>query len=729
MDPVNEFLPYAASSAVFALEPQVHKALRGRPAEFARAVGAALAWEYSGNLTWIVEQPDASFLIAGGEYIPRARPADEAGDGEGPAPSDAGSSDGVAAAARPRRYYRRIPATLQSVVVGYLHICAPSRELASGLNSMLGCTLELVEKERQEVALLEELSASWESLDALFEWTVDMRNLPDRQEMLNRIIERAVAVRSGANAILWIEDEGMLVPAAWVCPAPPEPRPLRTGVVGRALDQKSSLILRRAGHLSSILDNEPELAAAASVVVVPISTQSQLHGALEVWMDDCEEDFESPHLRLLEALAMQAALVVENERLYAVQLESERLRQEVDIGSRIQQSLLFSRVPDRIEGASIAAVTLPSKTIDGDFYDIVDYSPSCFDVVVGDVMGKGIPAAILAAAAKSGLFRSLCQLMVDTGRREIPQADAIVTSLNAAVARQMISVDSFASLSYARFDLGQGMVTFVDAGHTKTFHLRVRDQQTFLLQGDNLPLGILQDEVYQQIAHRFEPGDIFVFYSDGITEARNPSGEFFGEYRLYECVREFASLPVEALIEKIRSTVVAFSQREIFEDDLTCVVIRIHPASPSSAEKRESRSFASDLKELSRIRQWVNDLWLRWAPRSHAEDALYQLILAVNEVASNVMRHAYRGDASQRLRITAWVEDQRFCLELAHTGIPFDPASTTPPSFDGTRDGGFGIFIIAKSVDKIVYTRNDGDWHTIRIVKSFGPGPEEASAG
>lgn len=717
MDPTNVFLPYAAHEAASSLEPQIRKSLAGRPAEFARAAKAALAWEFSNNLSWIVDQPDASFAIAGGAFVPRDVPINLApGDtfGEGARTDGAGGNQ-----TPPCRYYRRIPASLQNLLVGYIHLCAPDRVAASGLNSLLGCTLELVEKERQEEALLQELSASWESLDALFEWTVDMRNLPNRQEMLNRIIDRAVAVRPGANAILWIEEDGRLVPTAWVASDEPQPRPLQLGVVGRALDQKSSLILRRAGHLSKILDTEPELRQAASVVVVPISTQSQLHGALEVWTSDTELDFESPHLRLLEALAMQAALVVENERLYSAQIESERLRQEVDIGSRIQQSLLFSRVPDRIEGASVAALTLPSQTIDGDFYDIVDHSPSCFDIVVGDVMGKGVPAAILAAAAKSGLFRALCQLMVDTGRREIPQVDAIVTNLNAAVARQMISVDSFASLSYARFDLAQNLVSFVDAGHTKTFHLRVRDQQTFLLQGDNLPLGIVANEVYQQLMHRFEPGDIFVFYSDGITEARNPAGEFFGEYRLYECVRRATDLVADQIMAEIRATVVQFCQREVFEDDLTCVVVRIDPSKEDSSELRESRVFASDLKELARIRQWVNDLWLRWAPRDKLEQPLYQLVLAVNEVASNVMRHAYKGNPAQRVRISAWVEEQKFVLELAHTGEPFDPAQRRPPAFDGSRDGGFGVFIIEKSVDEIVYSRNDGDWHTIRIVKSF----------
>lgn len=617
------------------------------------------------------------------------------------------------------RHYLSIPATIQNHLVGYIHICCPTRMARSGMVALLGYMLELVDKERQEDSLLEELSASWESLDALFEWTVDMRNLPNRQEMLNRIIERAVAVRPGAQAILWIEDGNLLQPTAWVSETNPEARRRDIGIVGRALDQKNSLVLRRAGHLSQILDTEPELKTASSVVVVPISTQSQLHGALEVWSDDEAIDFESPQLRLLEALSMQAALVVENDRLYNSQMESERLRQEVDIGSRIQQALLFSKVPERIEGASLASLTLPSQTIDGDFYDIVDHNPHCFDVVVGDVMGKGVPAAILAAAAKSGLFRSLCQLMVDAGRRQIPEPDAIVTRLNTTMARQMMSVDSFASLSYARFNLKTNTVTYVDAGHTKTFHLRVRDHQTFLLQGDNLPLGIIQDEVYQQIAHSFEPGDVFVFYSDGITEARNADGEFYGEFRLYECVRTATDRSPDGLVNAIRESVVSFCGRELFQDDLTCVVVRIRPEEWKASTTQESRVFPSDLRELARIRQWVNDLWMRWAPKGHSESGLYRLVLAINEVASNVMRHAYGGDASQRIRIRASVQGTVFRLELAHTGEPFDPESKPSPAFDGSQDGGFGVYIIENSVDGIVYSRNDGDWHTIRIEKSF----------
>ncbi|MCW5965918.1 MAG: SpoIIE family protein phosphatase [Bryobacterales bacterium] len=742
MDPNYGFLPYIEHDAAAHFEPQVRKALSGRPAEFASASGSALAWEFSGVHCWVVSSPHACFAIEHGHLqfhyhspngdgagldlrqhdIPSVDIASDDPEAEGAHGGAitelATNGDESTEATEAKRHYLRIPAIIQNQLIGYIHVCCPSRMARSGLVGMLGYMLELVEKERQEDSLLQELSASWESLDALFEWTVDMRNLPNRQEMLNRIIERAVAVRPGARAILWIEDEDQLLPTAWVADTKPVPRSKNVGVVGRALDQRNSLVLRRAGHLSQILDTEPELKNASSVVVVPISTQSQLHGALEVWSDD-DVDFESPQLRLLEALSMQAALVVENDRLYSSQMESERLRQEVDIGSRIQQALLFSKVPERIEGASLASLTLPSQTIDGDFYDIVDHSPYCFDIVVGDVMGKGVPAAILAAAAKSGLFRSLCQLMVDAGRRDIPQPDAIVTRLNSALARQMISVDSFASLSYARFNLKTKTVTYVDAGHTKTFHLRVRDHQTFLLQGENLPLGIIQDEVYQQIAHGFEPGDIFVFYSDGITEARNAEGEFYGEFRLYDCVRKATDRTAEGIVAAIRQSVVSFCGRELFQDDLTCVVVRIAPKTESAVQTRESRVFTSDLRELSRIRQWVNDLWMRWAPRGHDESSLYQLVLAVNEVASNVMRHAYRGDAQQRIRMRAWVHQNRFTLELAHTGEPFDPQAKPSPVFDGTRDGGFGVFIIENSVDEIVYSRNDGDWHTIRIEKSF----------
>lgn len=754
MDPNLGFLPYTEHDAAAAFEAQIRKALAGRPAEFASASGSALAWEFRNVLSWIVANPASSFRIDHGRLVllgegdrnpenenrlPVLEAAMASGNPDAPgasvsplAPADADSerlipsssqevsySPGESEDEEPSRYYLRVPATIQNQVVGYIHICCSNRMARSGLVSLSEYMLELVEKEHQETSLLQELSASWESLDALFEWTVDMRNLPNRQDMLNRIIERAVGVRPGAKAILWIEDEGLLLPTAWIGDRKPQPRGQKVGIVGRALDQKNSLILRRAGHLSQILDTEPELLNASSVVVVPVSTHSKLHGALEVWIENEEFDFETSHLRLLETLSMQAALVVENDRLNLSQLESERLRQEVDIGSRIQQALLFSKVPERIEGATLASLTLPSQTIDGDFYDIVDHSPHCFDVVVGDVMGKGVPAAILAAASKSGLFRSLCQLMVDAGRREIPQPDAIVTKLNGALARQMISVDSFASLSYARFDLQTSTVTYVDAGHTKTFHLRVRDHQTFLLQGENLPLGIVHDEVYQQQAHRFEPGDVLVFYSDGITEARDNQGEFYGEYRLYECVRTAADRSAQGLVNAIKQDVISFVGGAVFQDDLTCVVVCIDHKPGLNTITHENRVFSSDLRELSRIRQWVNDLWIQWAPRGCSEEGLYALVLAINELSSNVMRHAYRGSRTERIRMRATCNQGRFVVELAHTGEPFDPDTKSDPAFDGSRDGGFGLYIIENSVDEIVYNRNDGDWHTIRIEKSF----------
>jgi sigma-B regulation protein RsbU (phosphoserine phosphatase) len=250
-------------------------------------------------------------------------------------------------------------------------------------------------------------------------------------------------------------------------------------------------------------------------------------------------------------------------------------RQELEIGAKIQKTLLHGQPPHTLPGLGVAALTLPSEHIDGDFYDFFLHHYRCIDVVVGDVMGKGVPAALLGAGIKNGFSRALNRLMISLDRDRLPFPEEIVSLVHAEMTHQFISLESFATLCYARFDLDRRYVTFVDCGHPKTIHFRERKNLCTLLQGENLPLGFSEQEVYRQVAVPFELGDLFVFYSDGVTETENESGEFFEESRLIDLVLTHSQLDPADLIERIRSAVMAFSNAEQFSDDLTCVVIKI----------------------------------------------------------------------------------------------------------------------------------------------------------
>src|SRR4029453_11208022 len=226
--------------------------------------------------------------------------------------------------------------------------------------------------------------------------------------------------------------------------------------------------------------------------------------------------------------------------------------QEVEIGFKIQQTLLLDQPPRNVPGVRVAALTIPSQRIDGDFYDFFKHRDDCLDVIVGDVMGKGIPAALLGAATKSPFLQALSRLLSLGTPGTLPEPKDIVTLAHSEVARQLIELESFWTFSYARFDLGNRRVDFVDCGHTTTIHYQASTRTCAMLQGMNLPLGVREREIYDQGRVSLEPGDVLLFYSDGLTETRNDQGELFGIERLAECVRTHGQLEPEALIDEIR---------------------------------------------------------------------------------------------------------------------------------------------------------------------------------
>jgi serine phosphatase RsbU (regulator of sigma subunit) len=158
---------------------------------------------------------------------------------------------------------------------------------------------------------------------------------------------------------------------------------------------------------------------------------------------------------------------------------------------------------------------------------------------------------------------------------QLPEPEEVVNWMHGELTAQFIELNVFATLCYMRFDMDTRSVLAVDAGHTKTIHFQRRFNRFQMLEGENMPLGCNEHEVYRQFSAPFEEGDLFVFYSDGVTEAKNPTGEFFGVERVLDFVREHLTLSPESLVERLREAVIAYSGSAKFADDLTCVVVRI----------------------------------------------------------------------------------------------------------------------------------------------------------
>jgi sigma-B regulation protein RsbU (phosphoserine phosphatase) len=397
---------------------------------------------------------------------------------------------------------------------------------------------------------------------------------------------------------------------------------------------------------------------------------------------------------------------------------SARLHEIEETLTRVQDSFLSGQLPHRVEGVQVAARTIPSTQVDGDFYDFHQHTRECFDVVVGDVMGKGMKAALFGAATVTRFLRSLQELMAESSELyDHPEPASIVNRVRVRMSHQLSSLESFVTSCYARFDLRRQVFTYVDCGHTKTIHYRAGTGHCDQLAGPNTPLGFSDDEQYVQQSVNFRKGDIFVLYSDGITEARAPDQEFFGERQLIRTVQEAAGQSSSAILDAVFKRLTEFCGSDRFRDDATCVIVKISEASDAPSARSASFEISSEFEALLDLRRSLWDFLHRSAGSRVIEADMHDIELAVQEAAANIIEHGYGGEPGKRVVVE--VEHTRFRVQirLKYWGNEFDRSDVPPPAFDGSREGGFGLYIVEHLMTEVEYGVARDGTHLVTLTK------------
>ena len=274
----------------------------------------------------------------------------------------------------------------------------------------------------------------------------------------------------------------------------------------------------------------------------------------------------------LRILDLQEALLAS-----ADELTEARIR-ETEMGNQVRQTLLLGEPPGLQAGLEVAVRTQPGTQVDGDFHDFFPHNDHCLDLVLGDVQGQGLSAALIAAATRNHFLRVLHRAAVGNGMGggspDGPPPAEIVTQVGDAIAGQFLGQKSFETLCYARFDSRARRLDYVDCGSTPIVHFRQADGSCTLLRGDNMPLGFSQNEHYRQLSLPFASGDQFLFYSDGITNAASETGEAFGPERLSALVEQWGADGPDEMITQVQAAVLAFAESPL-PAHLTCIAVRI----------------------------------------------------------------------------------------------------------------------------------------------------------
>jgi len=296
------------------------------------------------------------------------------------------------------------------------------------------------------------------------------------------------------------------------------------------------------------------------MLCVALRTKERVIGTIRVYTSEPHE-FGPEEVSLFRAIANQAAAAIENAALYEEALRAQAFDKELAAAAQIQHHLMPKECPS-LPGFDIARRYVPFGVVGGDLYDFVPIQNQHLGIVIADVAGKGVPAAILMAATRAALRGHI---------ETVYAARDIIAKTNKVLCRD-IAQDQFVTLFYGALDTVARRFTYCNAGHIPP--LIFRDGQHCELTEGGLVLGVDPEAAYEERQFVLRTGDVLVFYTDGLTETRNPEGETFGRRRLVQAVSGHLGESAEAILDRVWHASREFARGTAPRDDFTIIVLK-----------------------------------------------------------------------------------------------------------------------------------------------------------
>jgi serine phosphatase RsbU (regulator of sigma subunit)/anti-sigma regulatory factor (Ser/Thr protein kinase) len=455
-----------------------------------------------------------------------------------------------------------------------------------------------------------------------------------------------------------------------------------------------------------------ELKAAGVKLAVPLVSQGELIGVLNLGPRLSEQDYSSDDRKLLDNLAAQAAPALRVGQLVREQeaeaVTRQRFEQELEVARLIQQNFLPKELPD-LPGWQVAAYYRPAREVGGDFYDVIPLSDGRVAFVVGDVTDKGVPAALVMSATRS-VLRASAQRLIEPG--------IVLERVNEHLCPDM-PAKMFVTCLYGVLDPATGLLRFANAGHDLPY-VKTADG-VVELRARGMPLGLMPGMAYEEKEAVLQPGESVLLHSDGVVEAHDPERDMFGFPRLKETVADAPG--GQALIDRVLADLDAFTGPGAEqEDDITMVtlersaggrMVQLPPNGRVLAEFELQSQPGNEREAIARVEEALAGLGI-------ADARVQRLKTAVGEATMNAMEHGseYRDDRPVSIKVLQ-AED---CVSVQVTdrggGTELPPAEA--PDLEAKLAGeqkprGWGLFLIEKMVDEARVT-GEGGKRTLELI-------------
>lgn len=441
-----------------------------------------------------------------------------------------------------------------------------------------------------------------------------------------------------------------------------------------------------------------------NLLLVPIQIHDNLR--IGIGLVNKRGGFMAPDMKLVRAIADQTSARIENFLLHQDMVEQMRLHTEMHMAHQVQQRLVPQHFP-QIDGIDIYADWRPARQASGDFYDFIVRPDGPLIVTVGDISGKGMPAALLMVETLTEI-RSQAKLLFD------PNPADILRCINTIMYEDFTSVEMLATVFIGQFDPSCNELYYANAGHAPVIYCPASGTPR-LLKADGPPLGILPTITYTNQSVKLQTGDIVIVATDGFNESFNSTGEMFGYDRMLRLVSHHRQQNVQDIATALFDAVDAFvgqsDEAHMLDDDQAIIIIKRTESTHTTCGIQKNKvlrlHFPSSPVYLDMVGKSIHGLLESTPIPTHTESVSNNICLAVHELCANIMQHAYRNtEGSITITLILASQPWRLIAETYDIGITFDPTLVPEPEMLGER--GRGLHLIRKLIDEITYFPSGG---------------------